>query len=166
MDNVLKNLASKALERKKTHRQTLEKLKRKRTGKVDKVFHQLHNEAFACIDCLQCANCCKTTGPLFTQKDITRISGHLNLSESEFSAKYLRIDEDNDHVLQKVPCVFLDAENYCSIYEVRPKACREYPHTDMSKQQKIFNLTLKNAEICPAVFQILERLSAVDLNRH
>ncbi len=28
------------------------------------------------------------------------------------------------------PCPFLGDDNYCSVYEARPKACREYPHTD------------------------------------
>jgi Fe-S-cluster containining protein len=71
---------------------------------------------------------------------------------------YLRLDEDNDYVLQSVPCSFLGADNYCSIYEVRPKACREFPHTDRKKFQQISNLTLKNVAICPAAFNIVEEM--------
>ena len=73
-------------------------------------------------------------------------------------AQYLRVDEDNDHVLQSVPCSFLDAENYCMIYDVRPKACREFPHTDRKKFQQIDGLTLKNVAICPAAFNIVEAM--------
>jgi hypothetical protein len=40
------------------------------------------------------------------------------------------------------------------------KACREYPHTDRHKQHQILNLTRKNAEVCPAVFEIVERLKS------
>ncbi|WP_372938079.1 YkgJ family cysteine cluster protein, partial [Seonamhaeicola sp.] len=61
-------------------------------------------------------------------------------------------------VLQTVPCTFLGADNYCSIYEVRPKACREFPHTDRKKFQQISNLTLKNVAICPAAFNIVEAM--------
>lgn len=143
---------------KKQHKELLDRLKKKKKQEVDKLFQKANEEVFACTDCLKCANCCKTTGPLFTSADITRISSKLKLSEKEFIAKYLREDEDNDMVLQKVPCVFLDAENYCSIYEFRPKACREYPHTHQSDQTAIFHLTLKNASICPAVFDILEKI--------
>jgi Fe-S-cluster containining protein len=70
----------------------------------------------------------------------------------------LRIDEDRDYVLQSVPCTFLGADNYCSIYQVRPKACREFPHTDRIKQHQLLKLTEKNIEVCPAVFEIVEKL--------
>jgi uncharacterized protein len=136
----------------------LERLKKKKQKEVAVQFEKLHEEVFACTDCLKCANCCKTTGPLFTQKDIERISSHLKLKPGAFVEKYLKIDEDKDYVLQKVPCAFLDADNYCTIYEVRPKACREYPHTDTPDIPQFYKLTAKNAEICPAVFEILERL--------
>lgn len=130
----------------------------KKQKDVDDAFHQAHEKVFACTDCLKCANCCKTTGPLFTSKDVERISSHLKINVAEFEKKYLKRDEENDLVLQKVPCVFLDSENYCSIYDVRPKACREYPHTDRIHQQQIFNLTLKNSLVCPAVLDILEEV--------
>jgi Fe-S-cluster containining protein len=75
-----------------------------------------------------------------------------------FIDSYLRVDEDNDYVLQTTPCSFLGADNYCGIYEVRPKACREYPHTDRRKLQQIASITIANTAICPAAFQIVERM--------
>lgn len=156
----IEELKTEALKNKKTNKKLLDQFKKQKDGVVDEIFHQAHEKAFDCIDCLQCANCCKTTGPLFTNKDIERISAHLKLKPGTFSEQYLRIDEDNDYVLQNVPCAFLGADNYCSIYEVRPKACREYPHTDMRNQKKLFPLTLKNAEICPAVSNIMEQLKS------
>ncbi len=119
---------------------------------------QLHDEEFRKTDCLSCANCCKTTGPLFTNVDVERIAKHLKLKSAEFQQKYLRVDEENDLVLQTVPCVFLDAENYCLIYDVRPKACREYPHTNRKKFHQIANLTLQNVAICPAAYNIVEAM--------
>jgi Fe-S-cluster containining protein len=61
---------------------------------------------------------------------------------TQFIEQYLRIDEDQDYVLQSVP-LFLDTDNSCFIYDVRPKACREFPHTDRKKFQQITELTLK-----------------------
>lgn len=81
------------------------------------------------------------------------------MKPSVFIDTYLRIDEDNDYVLQSVPCPFLGGDNYCSIYDVRPKACAEFPHTDRKKFQQISNLTLKNVEICPAAYKIVEKMT-------
>lgn len=119
---------------------------------------ELHDETFEKIDCLNCANCCKTTGPLFTNKDIERIAKHFKMKPSQFIETYLRIDEDNDYVLEQLPCPFLADDNYCLIYDVRPKACAEFPHTDRKKFHQINNLTLKNTEICPAAYQIVEKM--------
>ena len=88
--------------------------------------------------------------------DIERISKHLRQKPQQFINQYLRIDEDKDYVLQSVPCNFLDQDNTCFIYDVRPKACREFPHTDRKKFQQISNLTLQNVAICPAAFNIVE----------
>jgi len=135
-----------------------DKLKKKAPKNLDYVMQELHDNEFKRTDCLTCANCCKTTGPLFTDADIERIAKHLRLKSQQFIDKYLRIDEDNDYVLQNVPCTFLDTENACMIYEVRPKACREFPHTDRKKFQQIANLTLQNIAICPAAYNIVEEM--------
>ena len=81
---------------------------------------EFHEEAFQRIDCLQCANCCKNYSPRFKTPDIKRISRHLGLRESELIEQYLRLDEDGDYVVKTTPCPFLGADNYCSIYDVRP----------------------------------------------
>jgi uncharacterized protein len=156
-DNDQKKLIQARKDKKKI-KKVAAQLRKQRKGEVDKKIHLLHKQAFEKIDCLVCANCCKTTGPLFTQKDIATIANHLHLTEKDFIKKYLRTDEDRDYVLQKVPCAFLGDDNYCSIYDYRPKACREYPHTDRVNQIGILRLTEKNACICPAVADIFEQL--------
>lgn len=147
-----------AVEKDKENRKFLAQLKKKPPKNLDYVVQDVHEEVFEKIDCLQCANCCKTTGPLFTEKDIERISKHLRMKAADFESKFLRIDEDSDKVLQSLPCWFLNDDNTCSIYEVRPKACREFPHTDRKKIYQINALTEKNALICPAVYEFLEKL--------
>ena len=136
-----------ALQKQKEHRKFLEGLKKKLPKNLDYVVQEVHDEVFEEIDCLQCAHCCKTTGPLFTEKDIERISKHLRLKIADFESQFLRIDEDQDKVLQHLPCYFLNDDHTCSIYEVRPKACREYPHTDRKKIYQINHLMLKNTVI-------------------
>lgn len=141
----------------------LQKIRQRDPRKVDDAFHQLHEKVFEETDCLQCANCCKTTSPIFYQNDIERIAKGMRMKPGTFVETYLRMDEDNDLVLKTAPCPFLDAENYCVIYEDRPKACREYPHTDRKKMVQITDLTYRNTLVCPAVLEIVERLKALKL---
>jgi len=111
----------------------LQRLKKKDPRTVDDAFHELHEEVFEEISCLNCANCCKTTSPIFYQTDIERVSKALRMKPGEFIEKYLRVDEDKDFVLKSSPCPFLLDDNACMVYDDRPKACREYPHTDRKK---------------------------------
>ena len=158
MQDFIDNLPKLAKYKYKENKKFFDKLKNKPPKHLDYLMLELHEKEFERTDCLTCANCCKTTGPLFTDKDIERIAKHFKLKPSEFMERYLRLDEDNDYVLQSVPCTFLGTDNYCSIYEVRPKACREFPHTDRKKFQQISNLTLKNVTICPAAYNIVEEM--------
>ena len=137
------------------NKKMLKNLKKKN---VDIIFQKYHEEVFRKVDCLNCANCCITTGPLITDRDIARISKALRIKPAVFEAQYLRIDEDGDWVFKTMPCPFLGSDNYCSIYEDRPKACREYPHTDSKNMHRLFEKTLINSTICPAVAMILERI--------
>lgn len=134
------------------------KLRPKEKKLLDKRVHQLHDEVFEEIDCLECAACCKSLGPRITDKDLQRLAKHFRQREVDFMEQYLRLDEDGDYVFKQMPCPFLMDDNYCSVYEYRPKACREYPHTDRVNFYQIHKLSIKNSETCPAVYEILERL--------
>ncbi|MCK5170226.1 MAG: YkgJ family cysteine cluster protein [Bacteroidales bacterium] len=134
------------------------KLKKKKPKNLDKVVQQLHDEVFQEIDCLDCANCCKSISPTLYDKDVERLARHFKLKPSQFVEEYLYVDNEGDYVFKQTPCPFLLPDNYCMAYESRPKACREYPHTDRKRFYQILNLTLKNMEVCPAVFDVVERL--------
>jgi len=123
----------KAQNLKKENEDFYRKLKLKTPKNLDALFHQAHDQAFEKIDCLGCANCCKTTSPIFYERDIERAAKACKLKPGQFIEKYLRVDEDKDYVLKQSPCAFLDSENYCMIYNDRPNACREYPHTNRKK---------------------------------
>jgi uncharacterized protein len=158
MLNQLENLNKFAKDKHIENKKYFEKLKKKPPKNLDYIMQDLHDAEFKKTDCLSCANCCKTTGPLFTDADIDRIAKHLRHKPQQFIAQYLRVDEDKDYVLQSVPCNFLDQDNSCFIYDVRPKACREFPHTDRKKFNQITDLTLLNVAICPAAFNIVEKM--------
>lgn len=147
-----------AKEHKKQYVQFLKKCDQR---KVIKVLPVLHEETFAKIDCLQCANCCKNHSPRFKIPDIKRIAKSLGMKEGDFIQTYLKLDEEGDYVNKQQPCQFLNEDNTCYIYDVRPSDCARYPYTDEDVLLKRSALTLKNSEVCPAVFTILEKLTNI-----
>jgi Fe-S-cluster containining protein len=149
------NWQRKSAERQKQYKQYLSRTDK---NKILRQLPALHDEAFRKIDCLQCANCCKNYSPRFKTPDIKRISRHLKMKEGEFIDKYLQVDEDGDYVVKTKPCPFLQANNFCSIYEVRPSDCHRFPYTDEDVIFKRQALTLKNSTFCPIVYYVLEGL--------
>ncbi|MCD8179023.1 MAG: YkgJ family cysteine cluster protein [Tannerellaceae bacterium] len=154
----LTSLPERAKKTEKESKLFFKAIKKNRLRDLDDTIHAIHEEVFDEIDCLACANCCRSLGPRITDRDIEKMASALRIKPHEVVERYLRIDEDKDYVFKEMPCPFICHDNYCSIYEDRPKACREYPHTDRKKFFQIQALTIRNAATCPAVFEILERL--------
>jgi uncharacterized protein len=159
-----KRLAELASSNKQENIQLFKKLKRMNPDKVDALFHNAHDEEFSKFDCLTCANCCKSISPIITHRDIDRMAKALGIKPSILVDQHLTIDSDGDYVFKGSPCPFLLDDNMCQIYESRPKACREYPHTDRKRMHQILNITLKNVSYCPIVFEVVEKIK-VDLKR-
>jgi Fe-S-cluster containining protein len=137
-------------------------LDRANPSKLIRELPELHEEAFSKIDCLECGNCCKNHSPTFKATDIKRISKYLGLKEADFVDTYLKLDDENDFVVKQSPCAFLNEDNSCHIYDVRPSDCSRYPYSDEDVFIKRKALTMANSMVCPAVFHILEKISAID----
>ena len=120
-----------------------------------------HEEAFSDIDCLSCANCCKTSPPLVKTQDMKRIAQHLKISLKQFMRKYVLEDVNGEMSFAQVPCVFLGDDNKCTIYDIRPEACRRYPHTDERDYFMRTSLNVKNTLICPAAYSILLKMEKI-----
>ncbi|TVP44133.1 MAG: YkgJ family cysteine cluster protein [Mongoliibacter sp.] len=138
------------------NKKLLSKLRKQKSKDLDNIFEIAHDEKFEHISCLDCANCCKTTSPIFIQTDIERLAKVFKMKPSVFVDTYLLLDEEGDYVLKTSPCPFLNKDNTCLVYEERPKACREYPHTNRKNMHGILSLTLRNTLVCPAVFEIFQ----------
>ncbi len=158
MNKIDKKLIDKSLSNKKNNKKLLTKITLKNKKKIDQIFEIEHQKEFENRDCLECANCCKTTSPIFRDKDIKRISSFLKIKERELINDLLFLDKENDYVLKNSPCSFLNHDNTCIIYNVRPLACKEYPHTNRKKMHQIIDLTLENSTICPAVSNIISNI--------
>jgi len=135
----------------------LSRLAKVKNKKLNALADTLHIEVFDNLNCLDCANCCKSIPPIINELDVKRAAKFMGIKPSEFKEKYIRVDEDQDMVMNESPCPFLENDNKCFIYEGRPKACREYPHTDNYEFLKNIKLHRINMEYCPAVFHILQR---------
>ena len=151
----LDNWEKRSKEHEKQYKQLLQRADK---NKVLKQLPDFHEEAFSKINCLHCANCCKGYSPRFKTPDIKRISKYVGMKEGDFIEKYLDLDKEGDYVTKSSPCPFLDADNYCGIYDHRPSDCARFPYTDEDVILKRPLITLKNSTFCPAVYYVLEKL--------
>jgi Fe-S-cluster containining protein len=152
-------ILEKASLKKKEYTSLISFLKKKKPSDLDVKVREFHDAAFEKIDCLLCANCCSSISPALYDKDIDRLAKFLKTKPSKVVEAYLQQDEDKDWVFRKTPCPFLVEENLCAVYESRPLACKEYPHTNRARFYQLLDLSLKNASICPAVCLVIEELS-------
>ncbi len=145
----------------KSNKRFLAKLKQRPPKDLDERVEQLHEAVFSEVDCLHCANCCKTTSPIVRDVDVERLAKYLRLKPAQLIEQYMYLDQEGDYVMNTAPCPFLGADNYCSVYSARPKACREYPHTDRKNFHQILSLTLRNTLVCPAAARVIARLGQI-----
>ena len=127
-----------------------------KSGKVDqRRFKAIVKEVTGKIDCTQCGNCCKKLKPCVTENDIERISQYLHITTDSFIKQYLMKNTDGEFEFNHAPCSFLQKDNRCKIYEVRPRDCQSYPHLQNDVTYRCLQF-FANAEVCPIVFNVLE----------
>ena len=119
--------------------------------------------AWAEVDCLSCANCCKTMSPTYTPADIKRIAAHLSMTTKAFKEKWLYKDKrDGDWMNVKQPCQFLNlTDNKCSIYAIRPADCAGFPHHTKKIPTDYMHVYKQNIEYCPATYKLVEKMQAM-----
>ena len=153
-----------ALQKQKEHRKFLGNLKKKAPKNLDKIALEIHQEVFEEIDCTACANCCKSLGPDFKEADITRIAKYFKMKLPAFEDEFLQVDEDGDKIFKSMPCPFLGGDNLCSIYDVRPKACREFPHTDRKRIYQIYFNLSRSLSLCREIKR-KNRINSLSYNK-
>jgi Fe-S-cluster containining protein len=141
----------------------LSRLEKKQPKGLEQIKLEADKQVWKEINCLDCANCCKTMSPTYTKKDMRRISKHLGMSEKAFREKWLYKDKTGDWMNKKQPCQFLDLKtNMCSIYEVRPRDCAGFPHHTKKKMNADYmHMFKQNIEFCPATYSLVEKIERV-----
>lgn len=155
----LRSFRSKVKKNKTVFKRFLNKLLKEQPRGLDKIAAATDKEVWQETDCLTCANCCKTMSPTYTTADIKRISAHLEMTPDEFKKKWLRKDRGGDWLNKTEPCQFLNLENnYCAIYEVRPKDCAGFPHHTKRRMVDYMHVYKQNVEYCPATYKLVEKM--------
>jgi Fe-S-cluster containining protein len=154
----IERMRAKAIAGLKETMKLMRRLGQMQPRKLDKLIMQLHTEEFENINCLECANCCHSISPAMNHTDVRRMASYRKMNINNFIDTFLHLDSDGDYVFRETPCPFLGDDNYCIIYNSRPRACREYPHTNRKRFYQIRDLTAKNSKVCPAVFNMIEKL--------
>lgn len=156
----LRSFKKKARDKKNSFRRFLTKLENSTLKNFDGYVRSIEPKVWQEVDCLSCANCCKTMTPTFNDKDLKRISAHFGQTVEEFQNKWLRRERggDRDWMNKTEPCQFLNLkDNKCSIYAIRPEDCAGFPH--LSKKFKDFaHVHKQNVEYCPATFRLVEKM--------
>ncbi len=146
----------------KTYASFLRGLLHRRVRGVDGVAKYLHKKAFEKIDCLDCANCCKTMSPTYKKADVKRIAKHLGMTFQQYYDKYLELDESGDYMNKSVPCQFLRKDNKCAIYTVRPADCSGFPHTQYRDFKLYVSGThIQNIDYCPITLNVVEKMHEI-----
>jgi len=155
----LRSFRQKARLNKKKLRSFLRKIEKDIPRELDKLTAALTPAVWKEVDCLTCANCCKTMSPTYTQTDIKRIAKHFEVTPAEFTKKWLRKDRIGDMLNKIEPCQFLDLkDNKCSIYEIRPADCAGFPHLPKRKMVDYMHVHKQNIEYCPATYKLVEKM--------
>jgi len=156
----LRSFKQKVRHNKKRLRAFLNKIEKHPPRGIDTLTVTLEKDIWGEVDCLSCANCCKTMTPTFSPSDIKRISAHFGQTTDEFKKKWLRKEKkkDGDWINKVEPCQFLNLEdNKCSIYEVRPSDCAGFPHLPR-KMKDYAHVHKQNIEYCPATYKMVEKI--------
>lgn len=138
----------------------LSRIEKKPPRGLDRMAEEIDATVWKEVDCLSCANCCKSMTPTFTITDIKRIARHFQMTTAAFKNKYLEFDKkDGDWINKKRPCQFLDLNtNFCSIYEIRPSDCSGFPHLKKKKMTDYIHVHQQNISYCPATFKMVEKM--------
>ena len=98
-----------------------------------------HRDRF---ECKMCGNCCRLRIISLTDEDIKRLSEH---GHTDFYVK-----KGNEYWMKRVKgrCIFLK-DDLCSIYEIRPEICRNFPFF------KMYGITYcRRLSYCPALEEL------------
>jgi uncharacterized protein len=150
------DLLKKNKEQKKQLMRFLRGLTHRKVKQLDAKAIELNHDAYSKVNCLQCANCCKTMHPTWKKTEVKRVAKHFGMTFQQYFDKYLVL-EKGDIMNKKAPCQHLDKDNMCSIYDIRPGDCKGFPHTqNRGFKLYISGTHIQNMDYCPITIHVVE----------
>lgn len=106
------------------------------------------------FECTRCGNCCRNHGDYayvyLAPTDVSAIALHLGMPEREFLATYCQSEDGWVSLRMDQPaCPFLQADNTCGIYPVRPKQCATWPFWKENLARAVWEGPV--AQDCPGI---------------
>ncbi len=106
------------------------------------------------FECTQCGNCCKNHGDYtyvyLTTPEVAAIAGHLELEPEAFLRDYCLIEDGWVTLRMDRPaCRFLQEDNRCAIYPVRPRQCSTWPFWQENLKEEVWKGSVKDC--CPGL---------------
>jgi Fe-S-cluster containining protein len=124
----------------------LEKLKETRTPLNSLIENKPANKTlfFKLFECQRCGYCCTELSDIYVSK-----------REIKIIRKYIKstfyVEEENGKYYIPKPCIFYNYK--CTIYEVRPMVCRNYPLVTNSEFLQISTSCKGTENICKMLLQ-------------
>lgn len=101
--------------------------------------------------CTRCGHCCTgTPGYVWvSDAEVAAIAEHIAMPLDEFLAVHTRIVRGDRSLRERAngDCVFYDAAQGCTIYEVRPAQCRTWPFWESNLESP--RTWQRTCESCP-----------------
>ena len=88
---------------------------------------------------------------------IERLAKRFGTTARAFERRYVKLDPFGDKYIAGRPCPFLK-DNLCSVYEDRPKACRDFPYLHEKHFTSRSLMMISNTAVCPIVFNVWQAL--------
>lgn len=111
------------------------------------------------IDCLECANCCRTATARLIDRDIDKVAKAAGMKRDRFLRECTEMSEDEGRILKRTEagCVFLNG-NECLVYEGRPASCEDFPHLVRGPGSLMHRMWAmpERATYCPITYNTLE----------
>jgi Fe-S-cluster containining protein len=160
---TLRKLKQRLKKRRKSFLGLLNSIDKKPPRNIQSIALKANSTVWDEVDCLSCANCCKVMTPTYTNSDLKRIAGHLEMPVDEMKSKWLKKERGTgDWINKTTPCQFLDLKtNLCGIYEVRPADCAGFPHLNKRKMIDYIHVHKQNLDECPATFKMVEKMETL-----
>ena len=120
------------------------------------------------FNCTGCGDCCRGGGNVyFSDDELQDLKEYLKLNDEKWKLlknQLIRFKKNglNVHSSPKA-CIFINAENKCRIYPVRPLQCRSYPYwPSVFESRKELVLHMKK---CPGFKEESEKITSLQILR-